>query len=239
MLRTAADAGADPMRGLCRSMWRDVRPTRPQGRRQGHVRLHCRRRHRHGYRYRRCPFSRRQQAFGKRSHERQEQGRTRCAADVRGERSRTDRPSAVPVRQSAQPRADDDRQQRHRTRQGRQGVRRSDRSDDGHGGARRVSSSRACKMCSRSGSRSTGPSSTPGRTSASSTPSRRPDARSWSSPASGRRSVWRCRRYRRWARGSRSSPSPTLRAVSRRRPTTWPCGAWSKRAWFRSPGRPC
>lgn len=43
---------------------------------------------------------------------------------------------------------------------------------------------------------------------------------------------------RRWVRGSRSTPSPTRPGACRPRPTTWRCGAWSRRASYRSRGWP-
>ena len=52
-------------------------------------------------------------------------------------RAGPDRPPAVPVRQSAQPRADDDREQRHRAGQDGQGLQRADHPDHGAGGPRR------------------------------------------------------------------------------------------------------
>ena len=80
------------------------------------------------------------------------------------ERPGADRPPAVPVRQSEQPRTHDDRQQRHRPGQDRQGLRRAD--DPDHGDSRNVAatSSRVSRTSSRIRSRSTAPSSTPGKT---------------------------------------------------------------------------
>src|ERR1700674_5682350 len=93
-------------------------------------------------------------------------------------------------------------------------------------------------MSFRSRNRSTAPLSTPGKIRKLAMLLRRAGASSSCWPRSTRRFAWRCRRSRRSAKDMTCSLSPMPRAASRRRPTIWPCAAWSPPVQCRSPGSP-
>ena len=118
-------------------------------------------------------------------------------------------------------------------------IQRPDDSLLGDRGARRLSHQGVFRMSSRTRNRSIAPSSTPGKTRTSPTSSRRPGASSSCWPRSTQRFAWRCRQSRRSPTDMTCSLSPMRRAASRRRPTIWPCAAWSPPVRCRSPGSPC